>query len=98
MGPVVLGTEFPMGGRPRVHATRDQFELGYYRLNLSEEQFNTVANRLNLGKRDDDIKRQLREGFLQPNDGQEITITFNGRYVRLKYQDGVVVSIKPDIP
>jgi hypothetical protein len=57
-----------------------------------------VADRLNLGKQDANIKRQLREGVLQPTDGQEITITFNGRYVRLKYQDGAVASIKPDKP
>jgi hypothetical protein len=86
-----------MGGRPRVHATRDQFELGYYRLNLSDAQFNDVADRLNLGKQDANIKTQLREGVLQPNDGQEITITYKGRYVRLKYQNGEVVSIKPDL-
>jgi hypothetical protein len=86
-----------MGGRPRVHATRDQFELGYYRLNLTDAQFNDVADRLNLGKQDANIKTQLREGFLQPTDGQEITITYKGRYVRLKYQNGEVVSIKPDL-
>jgi hypothetical protein len=86
-----------MGGRPRVHATRDQFELGYYRLNLTDAQFNDVADRLNLGKQDANIKTQLREGVLQPTDGQEITITYKGRYVRLKYQNGEVVSIKPDL-
>jgi hypothetical protein len=84
-----------MGGRPRVHVTRDQFELGYYKLNLDEDQFNLVADKLNLPK-NSDVRRQLKEGFLEPADGQEIVITFNGKYVRLKYQNGLVTSIKPD--
>ena len=85
-----------MGGRPKAHATRDEFELGYYRLNLSVAQLDEVARKLEL-PRDSEFRKKLEtgEGVLQPSDGQEVMITYKGRYVRITYQQGKAERITP---
>jgi len=87
-----------MGGRPRIHKTGDQFELGYYRLNLSGEQLDDVASKLRLVlPRDSKFRDALQtEGVLEPADGQELLITYKGNYVRIKYQQGRPVRITPE--
>jgi len=86
-----------MGGRPRVHQTRDEFELGYFRLNLDKPQLDKVTKKLDLPA-DSDFRKRLEagEGILQPADGQEVMITYKGRYVRLTYQAGKPARIAPE--
>lgn len=85
-----------MGGRPLVHTARDEFEFGYFRLNLTTQQLDEVARKLALPA-DSAFKRRLEagEGYLQPSDGQQIMITYKGRYVRITYQQGQAVRITP---
>ena len=87
-----------MGGRPRIHAPGSQFELGYYRLNLSPTQLDDVASKLRLVlPRDGAFKDALQaDGVLEPADGQELLITYRGNYVRIKYQQGRAVRITPE--
>jgi hypothetical protein len=93
-----IGTETAMGGRPRIHAPGDQFELGYYRLNLSDTQLDDVASKLRLVvPADSKFKDALKtDGVLAPADGQELLITYKGNYVRIKYQEGRPVRITPE--
>jgi hypothetical protein len=93
-----LETETSMGGRPRIHAPGNQFELGYYRLNLSNTQLDDVASKLRLVlPRDSKFKEALQtDGVLEPADGQELLITYKGNYVRIKYQQGKAVRITPE--
>jgi hypothetical protein len=93
-----LETEVSMGGRPRIHAPGDQFELGYYRLNLSDTQLDDVSNKLRLVlPQDRQFKEGLKtDGVLAPADGQELVITYKGNYVRIKYQQGRPVRITPE--
>jgi len=87
-----------MGGRPRIHAPGNQFELGYYRLNLSDTQLDDVATKLRLVlPQDRQFKEALKtDGMLEPADGQELVITYKGNYVRIKYQQGRPVKILPE--
>jgi hypothetical protein len=87
-----------MGGRPRVHAPGNQFELGYYRLNLSSTQLDDVSDKLRLVLPDDrQFKEALKvDGVLAPADGQELVITYKGNYVRITYQQGKPVRITPE--
>jgi hypothetical protein len=93
-----LETETSMGGRPRIHAPGNQFELGYYRLNLSDTQLDDVATKLRLVlPQDRQFKEALKtDGMLEPADGQELVITYKGNYVRIKYQQGRPVKILPE--
>jgi len=85
-----------MGGRPQVHAPSDEFEFGYYRLNLSAAQLDEVARKLGLPP-DSEFKRTLEAGggYRQPSDGQQIMVTYKGRYVRITYQQGQAARITP---
>jgi hypothetical protein len=91
-------TETSMGGRPRIHAPGNQFELGYYRLNLSDKQLDDVSDKLRLILPEDrQFKDALKtDGMLQPADGQELVITYKGNYVRIKYEQGKPVRITPE--
>jgi hypothetical protein len=83
-----------MGGRPRARPTSEEVGFDHFKLNLTPEQLNTVARKLALP---DDVRGELAaEGGTQPADGQEVMLTFKGRYVRITYQQGRAVSIKPD--
>jgi hypothetical protein len=87
-----------MSGRPRVHAPGDsQFELGYYKLNLSKKQLDDISKKLQLEPKSD-FRRTLEsgQGVLEPSDAQELLITYKGRYVRIKYQQGRPVRITPE--
>jgi hypothetical protein len=87
-----------MGGRPRIHASgSEQVDVGHYKLNLSEQQLNQVASLLNV-EPGSDFDRSLRDdqGTRQPSEGQELLITYKGRYVRIRYQQGQAQVIDPN--
>ncbi len=86
-----------MSGRPRVHGSGDnQEDLGFYKLNLSADQLNQVADLLSI-ERGSDFERQLRSGAgtEAPKDGQQLLLTYKGKYVRLLYADGQPAVIPP---
>jgi len=91
-----------MGGLPRVHGVgNDQQEqgLGNYDLNLSNDQLNQVADILCI-EPGSQFEQQLFAGGggVVPNDGQEIMITYRGRYVRIRYESGEADVIRPGTP
>ena len=86
-----------MGGLPKIHGSGDdQEDLGFYKLNLSEDQLNQVADLLGI-ERGSEFEQQLMggEGTEEPEDGQQLLLTYKGRYVRILYQSGQPVVIPP---
>ena len=91
-----------MGGLPRVHGVgSDQEEegLGHYDLNLSNDQLNQVADILCI-EPGSEFEQQLFAGggTVEPEDGQELMITYKGRYVRIRYEGGEADVIRPGTP
>jgi len=89
-----------MGGRPRIHGSGgDQQQLGHFKLNLSEAQLNQVADILNI-ERGSEFEQTLLsgQGAEEPADGQVLLLTYKGRYVRIRYQDGDPEVIPPGTP
>jgi hypothetical protein len=85
-----------MGGRPKVHSSgNDEYELGYYRLNLNVDQLDEVARKLAIPGGSEFRQTLSVGGLLQPADGQEVMVTYKGRYVRITYQQGQAVKITP---
>ena len=89
-----------MGGRPRIHGSGDDQEhLGHYKLNLSDEQLNQVADILCIERGSDFEQTLLRDqGTEKPADDQEFLITYKGRYVRVRYEGGEPEIIRPGTP
>jgi hypothetical protein len=85
-----------MGGRPKVHSSGNgEYELGYYRLNLDPRQLDEVAKKLAIPG-DSEFRQTLStRGMLQPADGQEVMVTYKGRYVRITYLQGAATKITP---
>jgi hypothetical protein len=77
-----------MAGRPRISGT---FEVDQITLDLNNEQLTKVAARLNI-----EVSR-LKAGGPKPPDGQELIVTHKGKYVRIKWEGGVV-KITPEDP
>jgi hypothetical protein len=89
-----------MGGRPRIHGSGDDQEhLGHYKLNLNDEQLNQVADILNI-ERGSEFEQTLLsgQGAEEPADGQELLLTYKGRYVRIRYEGGEPEVIQPGSP
>ena len=83
-----------MGGRPRARTTNVEVGFDHFRLNLDPEQLDVVARKLAVPA---DVREQLAAGGgVQPADGQEVMLTYKGRYVRITYQQGKAVTIKPE--
>jgi hypothetical protein len=58
-----------------------------------------VAEILNI-ERGSEFEQTLRsgEGSEQPTDGQELMLTYKGRYVRIRYEGGEPEVIQPGTP
>jgi hypothetical protein len=77
-----------MSGRPRISGT---FEVDQITLSLDSDQLKKVAERLGI-----EVAR-LKAGGPKPADGQELVVTHKGKYVRIRYEGGVV-KITPEDP
>jgi hypothetical protein len=91
-----------MGGLPKVHGVgNDQEEEGldHYKLNLSTDQMNQIADILCI-EPESDFELQLLSGggTVVPDDGQQLMITYKGRYVRIRYEGGEPDVIRPGTP
>jgi hypothetical protein len=91
--------ETSMSGLPNVHGVgsgQGEEGLGVYKLNLSDQQLNQVADILCI-EPGSDFEQQLMGGggTVQPDDGQQLMITYRGRYVRIKYEAGQSEVIRP---
>jgi len=82
-----------MGGIPKVHASSDEQELGVYNLNLTPDQLDEVARKLQIPADSEYRARLVAGGPRQPSDGQRVMLTFKGRYVRITYQEGRATTI-----
>ncbi len=88
-----------MAGLPNVHGVGDdqgEEGLGVYKLNLSDQQLNQVADILCI-EPGSDFEQQLMSGggSVKPKDGQQLMITYRGRYVRIRYEAGQPDVIRP---
>jgi len=81
---------------PLSHEPREEFTFGFYRLNLTSEQLDAIAKKLDLPAQHKNRLKQEQQGYLPPSDGQQIMITYKGKYVRIWYKDGKVDKITPE--
>jgi hypothetical protein len=92
--------ENSMSGRPRIHGSGDdQEDLGHFKLNLSDNQLNQIADILGV-ERGSPFEQTLLsgQGSVEPADGQQLLLTYKGRYVRIKYKSGEPEVIPPGTP
>jgi len=77
-----------MSGRPRISGT---FEVDQITLDLNNDQLSKVASRLGI-----EVAR-LKSGGPKALEGQELVVTHKGKYVRIRWEGGVV-KITPEDP